>query len=39
MANLENKYGFIIGQQIGDMVITDMYRSKHKHLVYCIKIL
>ena len=33
--NTQNKYGFTIGQQVGDMIITDMYRnsSGHLHLV------
>ena len=35
--NIQNKYGFTIGQQVGDMIITDMYRDNHKHLVLCLK--
>jgi hypothetical protein len=30
--NIQNKYGFVIGQQVGDMIITDMYRNSEGHL-------
>ena len=37
MSNIKNKYGFIIGQQVGDMMITDMYVGNYNHLVLCLK--
>lgn len=35
--NIENKWNYYIGQQIGDMIIQDMYRDKYGNLVITVK--